>query len=183
MNQKRLFLLLVIFLSLSAFAQNSSTDFTYSNLKLSSNSFNGKITATVIVTNSGNVAGKEVVQLSLSSSADSLDKLSEELIAFSKTNLLQPGKSQTITFTLNDNDLTSFDTELSLWIAKAGKYTVKISSSSAKLNLSATFNLANDIVVERDHNVLQSKEQLDDDKPANVTGAIMELNDFVQASK
>gem|GEM_PF-4891591 len=182
MNQKRLFLLLVIFLSLSAFAQNSSTDFTYSNLKLSSNSFNGKITATVIVTNSGNVAGKEVVQLSLSSSADSLDKLSEELIAFSKTNLLQPGKSQTITFTINNNDLASFDTQRSSWIAEAGKYTVKVGSSSGKVSLSAAFTLANDIVLERERKVSPPQEQMEN-KSSNATGTIIELNDFAQAAR
>jgi beta-glucosidase len=62
----------------------SYTDFTYSNLKLSSSSFNGKITARVTVTNSGKIPGKEVAQLYLSAPAQKLDKPAEELKAFAK---------------------------------------------------------------------------------------------------
>lgn len=158
----------------------SYTEFTYSNLKLSSTSFNGKITATVTVTNSGKVAGKEVVQLYLSAPAQKLDKPAEELKAFSKTNLLQPGKSQTITFSLNASDLASFDTQSTSWVAEAGKYTVKIGSSSTKIRLSATFGLTNDIVVEKDNKVLVPPVQINELKPANTnaSGFIYELNDF-----
>jgi beta-glucosidase len=158
----------------------SYTDFTYSNLKLSSTSFNGKITATVTVTNSGKVAGKEVVQLYLSAPSQKLDKPAEELKGFAKTNLLQPGKSQTVTFTLTPQDLASFDTQSSSWIAEAGKYTVKIGSSSAKIRLNATFGLANDIVVEKDNKVLTPQVQIDELKPnnRNASGFIYELNDF-----
>jgi beta-glucosidase len=132
----------------------SYTSFTYSGLKLSSTTFGGKLTATVTVTNSGQVAGKEVVQLYLSAPAKKLDKPVEELKAFGKTGLLQPGQSQTLTFTLTPADLASFDTPSSSWIAESGAYMVKIGASSADIRQSAGFTLPADLVVEKVHKVL-----------------------------
>ena len=132
----------------------SYTNFTYSNLKLSSTDFKGKITATVDIKNTGNVAGKDVVQLYISAPSKEIEKPSEELRSFAKTNLLKPGEKQTIQFVIHSNDLTSFDTKSASWIAEAGKYIVKIGASSADMKQTATFELKKDVVVEKDHNVL-----------------------------
>jgi len=104
----------------------SYTDFTYSNLKLSSAKFNGSIAVTVDVKNSGKVAGKEVAELYLTAPAVKLDKPALELKGFAKTKLLQPGESQTLSFVIDSRRLASFDTAISSWIAEAGKYEVKI---------------------------------------------------------
>jgi beta-glucosidase len=112
----------------------SYTNFSYSNLKLNSSLFSNKLTATVTVTNTGKVAGKEVVQLYLSAPQAKLDKPSEELKGFGKTALLKPGASQTISFTLNAKDLASFNTAQSAWIADAGSYVAKIGASSETSN-------------------------------------------------
>jgi beta-glucosidase len=135
----------------------SYTDFNYGNLKLSSSNFLNKITATIIVTNKGNVAGKEVAELYVSAPAQKLDKPSEELKAFAKTKLLKPGESQTLTFTLSASDLASFDTNSSSWIAEAGKYTVKVGSSSLNIKQSTTFDLAKEIVTEKDKKELPAQ--------------------------
>jgi beta-glucosidase len=132
----------------------SYTNFSYSPVKLSASTFNNKIAATLTITNTGKVAGKEVVELYLSAPANKIDKPSEELKGFAKTGLLQPGKSQTITFTLNASDLASFDTNSSSWVADAGKYTVKIGASSLVIKSSASFTLSKDLVTEKDHKVL-----------------------------
>ncbi|PWT93219.1 MAG: glycosyl hydrolase, partial [Acidobacteria bacterium] len=132
----------------------SYTTFGYSPVKLSASTFNGKLTAVVTITNTGKVAGKEVVQLYVSAPANNLDKPSEELRGFAKTSLLQPGKSEIITFTLRPEDLSSFDTNSSSWIAEAGKYTVKIGASSLNIKTSAPFSLSKAIVVEKTHKVL-----------------------------
>ena len=132
----------------------SYTSFDYSNLKLSSSTFNDNIIAPITIKNTGKVAGKEVVQLYLSAPAKSMDKPVQELKGFAKTVLLKPGASQTITFTLNANDLASFDTAQSAWVADAGTYSVKIGASSEDIKLTKSFKLAKDIVVEKVHKVL-----------------------------
>lgn len=139
-------------------------NFSYGNLKLSSTSFNGKITATVTVTNSGKVAGKEVVQLYLSAPANKLDKPNAELKGFGKTALLAPGKSQTITFVLNAEDLASFDTHASAWIAEAGKYTVSVGASSINIKQSTSFNLSNELTVEKVNKVMTPKVEIKERK-------------------
>jgi len=140
----------------------SYTDFKYDNLKLSARSFGGKINVSVDVTNTGKVAGKEVVQLYLSAPGNKLAKPSEELRAFAKTAMLQPGKKQTIQFVLNADDLASFDTDRSSWIAEAGKYTVKIAASSTDIRQTATFNLIKEIITERCNKVLSPQVKINE---------------------
>ncbi len=132
----------------------SYTNFKYSNLKLNSPVYNGKISATITITNTGFVAGKEVVQLYISAPHIKLDKPSAELKAFAKTGLLKPGLSQTITFNLTAADLASFDAITTAWIAEAGKYSINIGASSRDIKQTAAFTLSKDIIVEKDNKVL-----------------------------
>jgi beta-glucosidase len=138
----------------------SYTQFSYSYLKLSSKDFIGKIIATVKIKNTGKVAGKEVVQLYLSAPSKELKKPAEELKGFAKTRLLNPGETETLRFTIEPKDLTSFDTKSASWIAEAGTYTVKIGASSTDIKQSEDFNLKKDLVVEKDHNVLGPKVEI-----------------------
>jgi beta-glucosidase len=91
----------------------SYTNFTYSDLKLNKYHLTGEndtITATVKVTNTGKTAGKEVVQLFLSASSWQAEgRPKNDLRAYGKTNLLQPGDSETITLTIKYDDLVYFD--------------------------------------------------------------------------
>jgi beta-glucosidase len=127
----------------------SYTHFAYSNLKLSSTVFNNTISASLTVTNTGNISGKEVVQLYLSAPHSSLDKPSEELKGFAKTALLKPGQSQTVTFVLYARDLSSFNTDASAWIADSGDYVLKIGASSEDIKLSRPFRLIKTTTVEK----------------------------------
>jgi beta-glucosidase len=140
----------------------SYTKFAYSNLKLSATTFSKKMTATVMITNTGKVAGKEVVQLYLSAPHVTLDKPLEELRGFAKTRLLQPGESQTLTLTLDPKDLASFYTAKSAWIAEAGKYAVKIGASSEDIKVSKSFRLAKTLIVEKDHKALVPQVAIDE---------------------
>ena len=132
----------------------SYTDFSYSGLKLSAKNFNGKITATVTVTNTGKRAGKEVVQLYVGAPSGKLEKPAVELRAFAKTKLLAPGEAQTLSFTLSGENLASFDPTASAWIAEAGTYTLKIGASVLDIRQSATFELKKEAVVKKVNKVL-----------------------------
>lgn len=140
----------------------SYTSFEYSNLKLSSTSFNGKIIATVDIKNTGAVAGKEVVQLYITAPANKLQKPAEELKAFDKTNLLQPGQKQTLQFEIAAKDLASFDTPSASWVAEAGTYIVKIGSSSEKILQKTTFSLDKELIVEKCHKVLVPQVEINE---------------------
>lgn len=144
----------------------SYTTFAYGNLKLSAPSFSGRLAATVTVTNTGKVAGKEAVQLYLSAPATKLDKPAMELKAFAKTALLQPGASQTITFTLLPSDLASFDTQSSAWMAEAGTYKVSIGAASDDIRQTAIFTLAKELLVEKVHKVLTPQVSINETRSA-----------------
>ena len=138
----------------------SYTSFTYGDLKLSAKTFNGSITATITVTNTGQVAGKEAVQLYISAPSKELDKPAEELKAFGKTKLLQPNESEMLSFTLNIKDLASFNTKRSAWIADAGAYTLKIGASSSDIKKTMNFDLAKEVVAEKVTAVLKPVIQI-----------------------
>lgn len=140
----------------------SYTTFSYTNLKLSAHTFNRKIVATVKITNKGKFAGKEIVQLYITAPHGSLDKPSEELKAFAKTNVLKPGEAQTLAFSLNPKDLASFDTGLSAWVADAGKYEVKIGASSEDIKLIKSFTLSKKTTVEKVHKALSPLVAIDE---------------------
>lgn len=140
----------------------SYTHFAYSNLKLSTSEFNGKIVASVSIKNTGKVAGKEVVQLYISAPGAKLNKPTEELKGFVKTGLLLPGQSQTVQFTIRAEDLASFDTEQTEWITEDGKYSVKIGASCQDIKQTATFTVPKEIVVEKDHKVLSPQVPIEE---------------------
>ncbi|SFU67194.1 beta-glucosidase [Pustulibacterium marinum] len=134
----------------------SYTTFEYSDLKLSTTNFKDEVEVSVKVTNTGDVAGKEVVQVYLSAPANMVDKPSEELKAFGKTKKLKPGKSETLTFTLTAKDLASFVDAQSAWIAEKGTYTVKVGASSTDIKLTNDMNVSKDITAEKVHNAFDT---------------------------
>ena len=144
----------------------SYTTFAFGPLKLSATTLTDKITATLSVTNNGSVAGKEVVQLYLGAPTGKLDKPESELKAFAKTNLLQPGQSQTLTFTLTAADLASFDTATSAWVADAGTYQLKAGNSSLNTKQTASFKVAQEVVVKKSRKLLAPQEKVEEMKSA-----------------
>ena len=96
-----------------------------------------KITAMVNVTNSGQVAGKEAVQLYVSAPESALDKPVKELKAYAKSKELAPGETQTLTFSFPLSELASFDEAASAWKVDAGVYNVLFGASSRDIRCTA----------------------------------------------
>ena len=98
-------------------------------------------TASVTVTNTGSVAGKEVVELYVAAPAGGLDKPARELKAFAKTKLLQPGESQVLTMEVDNYSLASFNEGASAWEAASGAYEVQFGASVADIRATAPYTL------------------------------------------
>jgi len=143
----------------------SYTTFEYSNLELSSARFRNTLTVTVDVKNTGEAAGKEVVQLYLHAPQKKLDKPVIELKGFAKTRLLQPGESQTLTFELDKRSLSSFDSEASAWVADAGTYTVKVGASSKDIRQTGDFEVSRDMTVKKVSRSLVPEREIDELTP------------------
>jgi beta-glucosidase len=140
----------------------SYTKFEYSNIKVSSTSFKDKMTITIDITNTGTVAGKEVVEIYLKAPTTTLDKPLKELKAFGKTDILTPGKKVKMTFTINKMDLASFNESQSAWVADAGAYKIYVGTSSKNIKLTTGFTLAKTEVVKKVNNVLAPLEKIEE---------------------
>lgn len=113
----------------------SYTEFEYSDLKFNTRNLADTIIISVNVKNVGNRAGKEVVQVYVSAPVSNIDKPTEELRKFSKTQLLQSGESEVLSFYLIAEDLASYNDKKSAWLTEPGVYQVKIGSSSRRIYL------------------------------------------------
>ena len=142
----------------------SYSHFDYKDLKLSCTHFKGQITASVTIINTGKLAGKEVVQLYISAPAKKMDKPSEELKAFAKTKLLEPGQSQTLSFIIKASDLGSFDSNSSSWVAEAGVYTLKIGASSLDIKQTKKFYLGKELIAGKTSKSLMPKIEINEMK-------------------
>jgi len=121
----------------------SYTTFEYSNLKLSKNKIKNteKITVTLNVTNSGKVAGEEVVQLYLRDKVGSVVRPIIELKDFQNIKL-NAGETKTIQFIIDKEKLSFYNANLQ-WVAELGDFDVMIGSSSADIRLRDSFELMN----------------------------------------
>lgn len=118
----------------------SYTEFSYSNLKLSSNQLNtnGSIEVSVDVTNSGNYDGKEIVQLYIRDLVGSLTRPVKELKGFQKIEI-KKGDTKTVTFKLTVEDLKFYNSNLD-FVAESGEFEVFVGTNS-DASLKYTFEL------------------------------------------
>lgn len=94
---------------------------------------------TVSVSNSGNVAGQEVVQFYVGDDKASVIRPVKELKHFEKV-ALQPGETKQLTYTLSDDDLKYFDEAKHEWVAERGTFTIHVGSSSADIRGKVKYN-------------------------------------------
>lgn len=140
----------------------SYTKFKLSDISANKPDARGNVSVKVTVTNTGDAAGKEVVELYLSAPSQKENKPEQELKAFAKTHLLAPGQSQFLVFTLHAGDLASFYTDKSAWIADAGEYKVHVGTSSRNIEKTVSFNLSKDIVTEKTGTALTPQVPIDE---------------------
>ena len=110
----------------------SYTTFQYNGLKLSSAQMkmNGTVTVSVEVKNTGSRRGAEVVQLYIRDDYSSVARPVKELKGFKKI-WLEPGQSQTVSFVINKEMLSFYDTNMK-WVAEPGDFTLMVGTASDK---------------------------------------------------
>ena len=109
---------------------------------------NGTISFDVTVTNTGDVAGKDVVEVYYNPpyTNGGIEKASANLIQFEKTEVLQPGDSQTITVSFDAEDMASYDTYgAGCYVLEAGDYQISINSDSHNVIDSQTYTVASTV--------------------------------------
>ncbi|AHJ98428.1 beta-glucosidase BglX [Hymenobacter swuensis] len=119
----------------------SYTTFKYDNLKLSQPTMQAGQTVTLqcTVTNSGKVAGEEVVQLYLRDLVASVARPLKELKDFQKISL-KPGETKTLTFTIDQNKLAFYNRKLE-WQAEPGDFQLMLGSASDDIRLESKLTL------------------------------------------
>ncbi|WP_416424041.1 glycoside hydrolase family 3 C-terminal domain-containing protein [Pseudomonas sp. App30] len=117
----------------------SYTTFSYSDLKLSTNVLTpgATVNATFTITNTGAKAGYEVAQLYVQPVNPSVDRPEKELKGFTKV-YLKPGESKTVSIPLDSRSLAYYVDNTDSWNVDAGKFKIRVGTSSADLSLSQT---------------------------------------------
>ena len=111
----------------------------------------GQISVDVEVTNTGDVAGKDVVEVYYKPpyTNGGIEKSSANLIEFAKTDLLQPGESQTVTVTFSIEDMASYDeNNAKAYVLEKGDYMISINSDSHTVLDQKTYTADTDVVYE-----------------------------------
>ena len=124
----------------------SYTTFTYSNLRLDRQEITDQETLSVSVdiTNTGNVAGKEIVQLYIRDNTRACRRPDKELKGYEKV-ALEPGETKTVTMMLDYRSFAWYNTDLKDWYAASGKYDVMVGTSSRQICLSASVQINSSI--------------------------------------
>ena len=126
----------------------------------------GQISVDVEVTNTGDEAGKDVVEVYYNPpyTNGEIEKSSTNLIEFEKTNLLQPGESQTVTVTFSIEDMASYDeNNAKAYVLEKGDYVISINSDSHTVLDQKTYTADDDVVYKE-----ENKRVSDDTAATNV---------------
>ena len=117
----------------------SYTTFAYGEAR-APKSMRDKLTISIPVTNTGSVAGAEVVQLYIQDAEASVDRPSKELKGFEKV-WLESGETKTVRFTIGRDALSFFDADKHEWVAEPGTFKALIGASSADIRSEVCFDL------------------------------------------
>ena len=140
----------------------SYTTFEYSNMNTVYNAATDEFEVSVTVTNTGDVAGKETVQVYLNNPytdydrENGVEKAAVALVGFEKTDILQPGESQTLTVKVDRREFASFDTYgAGTYILDAGDYYLTVATDA--------HDAANNLLAAKGYTVLGTAGRMDKD--------------------
>lgn len=109
---------------------------------------NGKVSFDVTVTNTGSVAGKTAVEVYYNPpyTNGGIEKATANLVAFDKTDIIEPGKSQTVKVSFNESDMASYDTTGDGgYVLESGDYQISVNADSHTKIDSKNLNIASTI--------------------------------------
>jgi beta-glucosidase len=120
----------------------SYTEFSYGEAKCAKTSVRAgsDVKVSIDVTNSGKVAGKEVVQLYIGDEESYLERPVKELKGFKKINL-EPGETKTVEFVIEPDMLKFFDDAKHDWVLEKGKFTAFVGASSKDIRSQVSFEV------------------------------------------
>ncbi len=130
---------------------------------------NGMITFDVTVTNTGDTAGKDVVEVFFNPpyTNGGIEKASVNLIQFEKTSLLEPGTSETVTISFAAEDMASFDSkDAGAYVLEEGEYSISINKDSHNIIESQIYEVEETIVYDEDNK-----------RSSDETAAVAQLSD------
>lgn len=140
----------------------SYTTFSYSNMNTVYNAATDEFEVSVTVTNTGDKAGKETVQVYLNNPytdydrENGVEKAAVALVGFEKTDILQPGESQTLTVKVDRREFASFDTYgAGTYILDAGDYYLTVATDS--------HDAVNNVLAAKGYTVLGTAGRMDKD--------------------
>lgn len=126
----------------------SYTSFTYDNMKTDKEELKDTdtVTVSVDVTNTGSLAGKEIVQLYVADHGCGVIRPAKELKGFEKISL-EPGETKTVSFTLSKRAFAYWNTELGDWHVNTGNFTLLIGKSSRDIALEKQIHVISTVAV------------------------------------
>jgi len=146
----------------------SYTTFQYSDMAVTYNADKDVFEVVVTVTNTGDLEGKETVQVYAQSPYTDYDKQNKvekaavQLIGFGKTEILKPGASETLTITVEKRDLAAYDTYgAGTYILDAGDYYLTVATDA--------HNAANNVLSAKGYTVESTEGRMDADGNALLT--------------
>ncbi len=119
------------------------------------------VTVTATVKNTGKTAGKEVLQVYYSAPDGKLEKAYQELAGFAKTDLLQPGESQTLTVSFTTSNMASYDETQAAYLLEAGDYIIRVGNSSRNTQVAARLHLDQTVITQQLSNQCQPSKDID----------------------
>lgn len=114
----------------------------------------GNISFDVVVTNTGAAAGKDVVEIYYNPpyTNGGIEKASANLIAYDKTELLEPGESETLNISFRAEDMASYDDEENqCYVLEAGNYEISLNSDSHTILDSQTYQVSETITYDENN--------------------------------